>query len=258
MITKNGILKYLHEDVSVLVYDELVSTNLTARDLSDEIMGDALIVAHRQTGGRGRMGRSFFSPSGGLYMSLLLHPMMPADKAAGLTAAAAVATARAIDRVSGKTSEIKWVNDIYLSGRKVCGILAETQIKDDGYMKYAVVGVGVNLAVPQDGFPKDIADRARAVFDGVLPEDAGNRIAAEIVNELLPILRGGLVISDYLDEYRGRSNIIGRDVDVMRIVGGETRPAKAIAIDDNCRLVVRYPDGVMEALGSGDVSVRGR
>ncbi len=258
MVTKDGISKYLRQDVSILVYDELVSTNLTARELADEITGDALIVAHRQTGGRGRMGRSFFSPSGGLYMSLLLHLTMPADKATGLTAAAAVATARAIDRVSGKTSEIKWVNDIYLNRRKVCGILAEAQIKDDGYMKYAIVGVGVNLTVPQDGFPADIADRAGAVFDDVMPQAADNRIAAEIVNELLSLCRGGLVISDYLDEYRRRSNIIGRDVDVMRIVGGETRPAKAVAIDDICRLVVRYPDGVVEALGSGDVSVRGR
>ncbi len=258
MVTKNGISKYLREDVSIFVYDELASTNLTARDLAEESTKDTLIAAHRQTGGRGRMGRSFFSPSGGLYMSLLLHPTMPSDKATGLTAAAAVATARAIDKVSGKKSEIKWVNDIYLDCRKVCGILAEAQIKDDGFMKYAVVGIGINLTVPRGGFPADIADRAGALFDDNMPQDADNRIAAEIVNELLPICRDGLLTSDYLDEYRKRSNIIGRDVDVMRIVDGESRPAKAVAIDDTCRLVVRYPDGVVEALGSGEVSVRGR
>ena len=256
MITKDGISRCLREKVDVVVYDELVSTNLTAKELAEGISSDTLIVAKRQSGGRGRMGRSFFSPDGGLYMSLLIHPQLTAQKAVGLTAAAAVCAARAIDRVSGKESQIKWVNDIYLDGRKVCGILTEAQIKDDGFMKYAVVGVGVNLTVPDGGFPADIADRAGAVFGTDMPQDSDNRIAAEIVNELMVMCRQGLNISDCLDEYRRRSNIIGRDVDVIRYVGGESRPAKAVAIDSEYRLVVRYSDGTEEALGSGDVSVR--
>lgn len=251
MINKDGISKYLDSQIAVLVHDELASTNKTARELASSLSGEALIVARRQSGGRGRMGRSFFSPEGGLYMSLLLRPEMSAEESVRLTTAAAVAVCRAVDAATGERCEIKWVNDVYLRGRKVCGILTEAQITG-GKLAYAVVGIGVNLIPPEGGFPEDIKNRAGAVFDRI-DGDADNRLAATIVNEFMRLYKDG---TEHLCEYRQRSFLIGREVDVMRIADGERRPATVIAVDDECRLVVRYPDGSAEALGSGDVSVR--
>lgn len=253
MISEQGILKYLAEPMDVRVYDELSSTNKTARELEPSLDGEALIIARRQSGGRGRMGRSFFSPEGGLYMSLLLRPKMSAAEAVKLTSAAAVAVSCAIDEIAGVRCGIKWVNDVYLDGRKVCGILTEAQITD-GALSFAVLGIGVNLVPPKCGFPEEIKNRAGSVFDRI-EADEDDRLAAGIVNEFMRMYRNGA--AEHLAEYRERSFLIGREVDVMRIADGECRPAVAVAIDDECRLVVRYADGSAEALGSGDVSVRG-
>ncbi len=251
MITREAIEKHLEYPLIVRVYGELASTNHTARQLATTFGGEALIVARTQSGGRGRMGRSFFSPEGGLYMSLLLRPEMSPSEAITLTTAAAVAVCRVIDSMTGQRCEVKWVNDVYLRGRKVCGILSESEIAD-GKLSYAVLGIGVNLVPPEGGFPEDIKNRAGAVFDHI-EKDADNALAAGIVNEFMRIYKGG---GSHLDEYRQRSFLIGREVDVMRIADGERRPATAVAIDDECRLIVRYHDGSEEALGSGDVSVR--
>ncbi len=257
MITKEELLKHLDCDLSVVVYDELDSTNLAARTMAASTCKDTLIVALRQTAGRGRLGRSFFSPSGGIYMSLLIHPRSNMATYSGVTAAAAVAVARAIDKVSDKKCHIKWVNDIYLDERKVCGILAEAQVASTGEMKFVIVGIGINLTAPKGGFPKDIADRAGAVFE-TLPKGADALIAAEAVNEFMGLYKNGFGAAEILPEYRMRSNIVGREVDVFRCVGGEPKYAKALSIDDDFRLVVRYPDGTEEALGAGEVSVRGK
>ena len=257
MITEAGIKKNLKRSLNIQVYDVLESTNLTAKSLGGSgDPTDMLIVARRQSGGRGRLGRSFFSPDGGLYMSLLLHPKLSAADAVRVTTAAAVAVCRAIESVSCGICEIKWVNDVYMNSRKVCGILTESKLAADGSLSYAVLGIGVNLTPPTDGFPEEIKDRAGAVFD-YLPDGADDRLAAEIVNEFYAVYDGGLTDSAYLDDYRRRSFLIGKRIDVMRVHDGEARSATAIAVDDECSLVVRYDDGTSEALSSGDVSVRG-
>ncbi len=257
MITKEELLKHLDCNLSVAVYDTLDSTNLAARAMAASPCEDTLIVALRQTAGRGRMGRSFFSPTGGIYMSLLIHPGSNVATYSGVTAAAAVAVARAIDKVSGKKCDIKWVNDIYLDNRKVCGILAEAQVASTGEMEFVIVGIGINLTPPKGGFPKDIANLAGAVFE-TLHDGADAIIAVEAVNEFMRLYRGGFRTWDILPEYRMRSNIVGREVDVFRRVGGAPKSAKALAIDEDFRLVVRYPDGTEEAIGAGEVSVRGK
>jgi len=256
MIDKRVIEDYIKSDVKVLVFDELTSTNNKARKLAEQgKTGFTLVIARKQSGGRGRMGRSFFSPEGGLYMSLLINERLPAHMSLGITTAAAVAVARAIDKIAGGRSKIKWVNDVYRNGKKVCGILTEAKADCDGFLKWAVLGIGVNLTAPDGGFPEEIAMRAGAVFDEI-SDDCDNRLCAAIVDEFMDMYRKGLSPSLYLDEYRDRSNVIGQRIDVMRIHDGEAVPATAVAIDEECRLVVSYDDGRAEALGSGDVSLR--
>ena len=158
-----GIRKYLKgacRELPITVVEETQSTNTALRALAEAGAPEGTVyIAQSQTGGRGRMGRSFFSPAGtGLYLSLLLRPTTwePA-RAAQLTAAAAAAMCEAIREVTGKEPGIKWVNDLLLDGKKVCGILTEASFSmESGVLEYAVLGLGVNVYPPEGGFPKEL------------------------------------------------------------------------------------------------------
>ena len=254
MLSIEKISKYLDTSFRVEIFDSLTSTNTYAKELAVSGSGEVCIIARSQTCGRGRMDRSFFSPDGGLYMSLLLRRNLKAADAVRLTTAAAVAVSRAIDAVAGVGSSIKWVNDIYLNGKKVCGILTEGKTSSDGMLDFAIVGIGVNLALSESGFPADIADKAGAVFEA-LPNNADNIIAARIINEFMTLISEDNG-EECLAEYRERSFIIGKDIDVILLPSGMSKPARAIDIDDEYKLVVEYENGKTEALSSGEVSVR--
>ena len=251
---------YLKNKLPVKVWRTLDSTNNTARELATEQSekSDALIVAAAQTAGKGRMGRSFYSPEGcGLYVTLLVHPECDATESVKLTCAAAVAAARAIDYLLGEQeARIKWVNDIYLRGKKVAGILTEGQLSiESGQLEYAVVGVGFNLLAPDGGYPEEIRQRAGAIFESraSLPDDIYNRLAAQFTNEYFKIYPG-LEPADFLDEYRARSFIIGRTVTVFR--GNDSWDAEVVAINDDFSLSVRSADGKIERLSSGEVTLK--
>ena len=254
MPNASEIAARLRVPLPVTVLDAVDSTNLEARRIADA--GDLtprVIIARRQTGGRGRLGRSFHSPAGGLYLSILLRTT--GTDAGHLTTAAAGAVSRAVDRLTGRVSGIKWVNDIYLDGRKVCGILTEAKFAGAS-LAYAVVGIGVNVVAPEGGFPADIAGKAGALFaPGAAPSGAMSALAADIVNGVLAL--ADAPASAYLDEYRAKSVVLGRAVDVARVHDdGAARRATALAIDDSLALVVRYEDGTVEAVSAGEVSLR--
>ena len=248
------------KECRVSAFSLLASTNATAKQMAaDGAQNGSVVIAERQSAGRGRMGRSFFSPDGtGLYMSLIVRRDMPPEHATRLTTAAAVATAQAIEHISHREACIKWVNDIYLDGKKACGILTEGGFcAASSGMEYAVIGIGVNLAPPEGGFPSDISNIATAVFD--CPSAAcGMReaLAAEILNRLVPML-DDLTSPDILDEYRRRSLIVEQEVLVHR-ADAPSRTAYAMGVDEEFRLVVRYEDGTTESLESGEVSVRAK
>ncbi|HPE16085.1 MAG TPA: biotin--[acetyl-CoA-carboxylase] ligase, partial [Oscillospiraceae bacterium] len=229
------------------------NTVLKERAASGEAAGAVLAVGE-QTAGRGRMGRSFFSPGGtGLYLSVLLRPDAPPGEAALITTAAAVAVAEAVEAVSGRKAGIKWVNDVYLDGKKICGILTEAGVDlETGALDYAVLGIGVNVYPPGEGFPEDLAERAGAVFDAPRG-DLRNRLAAEILNRVTPFCRD-LSARRFVPAYRRRSLVLGREIRI--ISGGEGGLALALDVDDDCRLRVRYPDGREALLSAGEVSVR--
>ncbi|MEL4105715.1 biotin--[acetyl-CoA-carboxylase] ligase [Oscillospiraceae bacterium WX1] len=216
-----------------------------------------VLVAEEQTEGRGRQGRSFYSPDDtGVYFSLLLRPRLSAMDAALITAAAAVAACEAIEAVAGKQASIKWVNDLFVGGKKVCGILTEGAFDmESGGLDYVVVGIGINVALQRGGFPEDLRDVAGALYEGAAPVGVKARLIAEVLKRLWQFYEK-LSDKPFLTPYKKRSFLIGQDVDVL--AGDKTRKARAMDIDDGCRLIVQYDDGLIDALSSGEVRVRPR
>ena len=240
---------YFHESIG--------STNTEAKRLALEgTPHGTMVVAGCQTEGRGRNGRFFFSPNdSGLYVSVVLRPDLGTAMALRITSGAAVAVCRAIERVCDRQAGIKWVNDVYIDGLKVCGILTEgISGFETGRIESLVVGIGVNHTLPPEGFPDDLHGIAGAVFpDSVPPGASRNRLAAAIIEELLTVV-------DHVDEvgfmveYRRRSVVVGQRVKVLQ--GTVAYEAEAIGIADDGALVVRLADGSEQQLRAGEISLR--
>lgn len=230
------------------VVAETASTNTDLRRLAEAGAPEgATLVAVSQTGGRGRRGRSFYSPEGGLYLSTLLRPAAGTDLGL-LTSCAAVAAARAIESLCPLSVGIKWVNDLYIHGRKVCGILAEAGFAD-GTLDYVVLGFGINVA--SVALPPELAAIATTLGnEGAAVDRAA--LAAALLNQWERAY-ATLSTGDFLAESRHRSVVLGRPVQVLR--GSESFSATAEAITDAGHLVVRTADGLTELL-SGEVSLR--
>lgn len=219
-----------------------------------------LLVSLEQTAGRGRMGRTFLSPKQtGIYMSLILRPRMEAKDALMLTTSVAVAVCETISELTGREAGIKWVNDIFLDGRKVCGILTEASIDFETQgLEYAVVGLGVNLSEPQGGFDKSISGIAGSLFsEQAIPMGFREKLIAGIVDRFL-YHYDHLLERSFLESYRAHSILIGRLVTVIDNIhaSGESRRARVLAIEDDCSLLVELPDGTQEKLSSGEVSLK--
>ena len=243
---------------SVLVLDSTDSTNKVLREMAFGGAPDGqVVISDEQTTGRGRMGRSFFSPKGkGIYFSYLIRPeMVPAD-AISLTAWTAVAVVRAIISVSGYTPGIKWVNDLVSDGRKLCGILTEMSIESEtGRIDSIIIGIGINVNNDLSEFPddiKDIATSLRAVSGKAVPRA---ELAAAMVREL-DRMRAAWPDdkAEYLEAYRASNITCGRRINV--ISGGTVREAESIMINDDFSLRIRYDDGTEDDLSSGEVSLR--
>lgn len=235
------------------VHERIGSTNSRAKALAAQGAPHGLLVcAREQTGGRGRFGRAFYSPAGsGVYLSLLLRPKLPAERAVLLTSMTAVAVARAIERLADVEVRIKWVNDLFIGDRKVCGILCEAGMDfESGQLEYAVAGIGVNTA--RAAFPPELAQIATSVGNACGRDISNNRLIAEICNEMEG-LYGSLADGSFMAENRARSNVIGRRIWILR--DGAREPAEALDIDEQGGLVVRTGAGV-ETLRSGEVSIR--
>lgn len=239
-----------YQDTKILLYKEIDSTNNEAKRLLSQYPGEKLLLlADQQSQGRGRQGRSFFSPArSGLYMSLVIHPQSQLSNALSITTMSSVAVARAIRQLTGLEAQIKWVNDLYLHGRKICGILTEAVSDfETGTLQSLVIGIGVNLSTE---FPEELAKVGGSL------EVAGlrrNALAAEIVNQLLP-LAADLSDHSYLEDYRRYSLVLGKQINYF--VRGEAHPATALAIDEDGGLLVRLENGEEMTLSSGEISIR--
>lgn len=259
ILSPQGIHKYLSpkcKKLDITVLPSVRSTNSYVYEKAVAGQSEGYVVfANEQTEGRGRYGRNFFSPDAtGIYMSMLLRPCnYSAKQAVRLTTMAAVAMCEAIEAVSDCPARIKWVNDIYVNDKKVCGILTDASFSlENGLLEYAVLGAGINVYLPDGGFPEEIRDIAGAIFSGP-QNDMKNRLAAEFLNHFMMYYTGENQQS-YIEKYRERCFVIGRQITVNR--DGKMCNAHVLGIDDECRLLIRYDDATEEYLMSGDISIK--
>ena len=259
ILSPQGIRRFLkpeYRDLDLTVLPTAPSTNALVREKANQGCPEGcVIVACEQTDGRGRYGRQFFSPiDSGVYLSLLLRPTAYSpQQATCLTAAAAAAMCQAIEAVTGQQPGIKWVNDIFLHGKKVCGILTEAAVGlETGALDYMVLGAGVNLYPPVKGFPEEIQPIAGSVLERSCPE-AKNRLVGEFLNRFWDFYTHP-ECRTYLEDYRSRSLAIGQNVTVLS--AGRAVSAYAYGIDDDFRLLVRYENGDTEALSYGEIRIQ--
>ena len=233
--------------------DAIDSTNseLKRRNLKTK----TLLFANTQSGGRGRLGRSFFSPRGGLYFSLALPLQLNIDSALLITSVAAVAVSEALSEIAGIETSIKWVNDLYMGDKKLCGILTEGIISmETKTLATAIIGIGINLHLPIDRFPSDLQTIVASAFDSErpLPIDPHLlvcRIAADIEKRI-----EAFPDRSFLEIYRKRSNLIGKAVRVHQ--GSCSYQAQVLGIDDDAHLLIVDETGKTHSLSSGEVSIR--
>lgn len=259
----SNILHYFPQDHSwgktIQCFDCVDSTNTRAKELA--IQGAAhgtVLIADRQTVGRGRMGRSFLSPGGmGIYLSVILRPNCPPQKLMHLTCAAGVTMCDAVERITGARPRIKWTNDLVFGRKKVAGILTELSLDiKTGLIAYAVVGIGINCCQSEGDFPPELGDIATslAMVTGK-PIDRAKLAAAMI--EALAEMDGRLhEKAAILDSYRVDCVTLGKEISLVRD-GKEVFHGTALDIDGEGALVVQFQDGHTEAVSSGEVSVRG-
>ena len=238
------------------VRDSVTSTNTVLKAIAEQGGAEGMtLIAQQQTQGKGRLGRSFLSPKGtGLYISVLLRPKFSAEESLSVTTAAAVAVAEAIDSVTGMHAKIKWVNDVYLRGRKVCGILTEASVDfENNGLQYAIVGIGVNIQEPPGGFAPEIREVAGALYSGEVPEGVRTKLAAEILNHFF-VYYDHLTQRTFMKAYRERSLLTGMEVTFTQ--GDTVKEGLVLGVDDEARLLVRLPDGVEKKFSAGEVNIK--
>ncbi len=241
---------------NIFVFDEIDSTNSKARAMALEgAPHGTVIFADSQTAGRGRLGRTFVSPSGsGIYMSAVLRPSADLGKAMLITTAAAAAVCRAVRNVTGADAGIKWVNDIYIGEKKICGILTEAMTDfESGGLESVIVGIGINFRKSAGSYPDDVLERMTWIYDEKEPEISRNRLAAAIMDEVLRLC-DDLDDKSFLDYYREHAIMLDKDVVCIR--GNERWEAHTVDIDDQGGLIIRMPDGKLQTLSSGEISIR--
>ncbi len=251
-------LETMLSDHEIHLFDSLDSTNRYAKSLAAEKpQTKALVVATHQSGGRGRLGRTFHSPRGGLYLSVLLPLTFSVQEAPLVTSIASVAVARSIDQVCSLSCSIKWVNDLFLGGRKVCGILTEGVLGvESGRVSALVVGIGINLSTPRHAFPVELQELVTSLYENeeaIPSEFDAHQLVVAIVRELERMI-AQLPDRSFLAEYRARSLGLGKRVTVPQ--GKEHYHALASFIDDDAHLVVEDEAGGTHVLSSAEISVR--
>lgn len=248
---KEAIQAHLPPDFpwDIQYLDTVDSTNTALRDAPH---GSVLIAGH-QTGGRGRMGRSFHSPAGqGLYLSVALRPRCRAEQLMHLTCAAAVAACEAMPMKCG----IKWTNDLVTGRKKLGGILTELSLNADGTVRWAIIGIGINCTQSIEDFPRELRDMATSIAmeTGQVPDRAA--LAASLLRSFKDMSDSLLTgKTQMLQRYRSRCVTLGKEISLVR--GEEARHGTALDIDEEGALVVRFSDGTTQAVQSGEVSVRG-
>ena len=240
---------------NIKIYKTLESTNKTAKEMA--VAGaehGTVIIADSQTKGRGRYSRSYFSPSGGLYMSIILRPeVLNFENPTSVTAFAAVAVCEAIESISEKTPKIKWVNDVLIDEKKVCGILTEAVTDfESGSLDWIVLGIGINVYIKTEDFPDDLQTSATSIFPNEKMFGVRNKLSAEIINRIL-----GYDITpreaEIFRKYKNRLAMLGNQVTVIQ--NKNEYKAAVIDIDAAGHLVVKNENGEIITVSSGEIRV---
>lgn len=241
-------------DISVM--DEVGSTNTLLKEEARKGAKEGrVLVAKKQTEGRGRLGRSFFSPKKGVYLSFILRPNISFRESLLLTTIAAVAVTEAVKEVTGKAAGIKWVNDVYLDGKKICGILTEAEADvENGSLAYAVVGIGINITEPDEGVSDELKDIAGFLYGKeACPKGILAKLTAAVIQKYFYYYER-LPNNYFMDVYRKNQILLGKEIYV--ISSDVKKKAKVLGVDEEARLLVEYEDGKKESLFTGEVSVR--
>jgi len=248
----------MNEAYTYLYFDSIDSTNTHARRLldSDALKLPAVLVAGEQTAGRGRHGNSFYSPAEtGIYMSVVIAPGCAVNEQVTLTTRVAVAAARAVEKTTGTAPEIKWVNDLYLGGRKICGILCEAvNDYEKNLIKAVIIGIGINLTTRD--FPEEIRMTAGSLAGGLAlceePRQLKDRLTRAVAEEVLAET-ADLSDLSYLEYYKAHSGVLGREITYTE--DGRLYEATAMDIDSEGGLIVEC-GGIRKTLNSGEISLR--
>lgn len=257
LLSSEGIRLYLNDqckEIPIKVYKSINSTNTEAKlMIMNNAVHGTVILSEEQLSGKGRMGRNFYSPSeSGIYMSVILKPKLNMSDSVLITTAAAVAVSLAIEKVTGVITQIKWVNDIYLNDKKICGILTEAVTDmESGTINSVVVGIGLN--VKTESFPENIKYAAGSIFKMNDNKFVRNQLSAEIINNVLSILND-IPNRKFIETYKERSMILGEMVRYCK--DNQWFEGYAQDIDSNGALIVFHDDGHKEILNSGEITVR--
>ncbi|MBO4635721.1 MAG: biotin--[acetyl-CoA-carboxylase] ligase [Clostridiales bacterium] len=246
---------------NIICLPEVDSTNRYLKDLAfDGVPSGTVVISETQTKGRGRRGRSFCSPEGtGIYLSYLFRPAGTDINITDLTSIAAVAVCNCIEKVTGIRPDIKWVNDILMNDRKICGILTELSIESEtGSVESAVIGIGININETEDSFPEELHNIAGSVRMASGKKIDRSEVAGELISELDHLLSGSTKRENILQSYRRSCITVGREISAVKVHDStDARHGKALEVNDDFSLKVRFEDGSVEDLISGEVSVRG-
>lgn len=258
-IIKDNMSKY-SDKFNFKIYKTVESTNIIARDMAvNGAESGTVVLAEEQTNGYGRNGKSFFSPYGtGIYMSIILN--LKKEKklfnSSFITTAAAMAVSKSIEEVSNENTQIKWVNDVFINEKKVCGILTEGAFSfEDGRLDYAVIGIGVNVNFPKNGFPKELDNIAASINlknDTINTQsDMRNILIAKILENLYDYYFNDVV---FYEEYKKRSFLIGKNVSIN--INDKEHIVRVLDIDETFALIIEFQNGKIDRLISGSVNYK--
>lgn len=258
-ISKEGISLYLNKscsDIEIYNYKTISSTNEIAKNLAlSGAKHGTVVISEEQTTGKGRLGRSFYSPANtGIYMSIILRPNLTAMDSVLITTSSSVIICESIKKVTGIDCQIKWINDIYLNNKKVAGILTEASTNfESGTIDYLILGIGINFNQPKDDFPDELKSIASSLFNNNSNNINRNMLCAEIISNILDMIPR-IKNYDFISEYKKRSIVLNQEI--IYISSGISSKGKAININCDGSLVVEHDDGSIKILNSGEVSIR--
>lgn len=255
-ITLSGISNHLSPFINpelITIYDELESTNKTARSMATfDAPHGTVVISKMQSGGKGRKKRLFSSPKGGIYMSIILRPeRIAVSDYALITPFAGVCVCKAIESITSMKPSIKWLNDLYIDNKKISGILAEAGTDfDTGELQYIVVGIGINFNSDIDSFPAELKRTAGSLFKKGEEKISKDQLIAHILNLILV----DNISENIIDEYKSRMNMLGNSI---KVISKDTEyEALAVDVNEKGKLIVELPDKTTRILSSEDISIK--